>query len=236
MAEEVMGVDRGSKRARGSEASGGASSKDLEGGVKKMLGNLPVKVGQGDHEQPILEAVLQGMRDLSMDMQDIKGAMYHSWEMPDGSPYVDLAMDYKGIYSEACKKARGTGTNLGHQKNYVMMGIFLAYQADGDNSPKEKEVMEELLGTKLRNADKKLDIGNAKDLADIVAHCQVVKTKRKGFMNILMRGDKGVAAFKLLEKALDREGHRQWDPPPPKPVHKDLKMAVEQARRIGKSS
>ena len=136
MAEEVMGVDRGSKRARGSEASGGASSKDLEGGVKKMLGNLPVKVGQGDHEQPILEAVLQGMRDLSMDMQDIKGAMYHSWEMPDGSPYVDMAMDYKMNYSEACRKARGTGTNLGHQKNYIMMGIFLAFQADRTTAPR----------------------------------------------------------------------------------------------------
>ena len=175
-----MGLDRGSKRMRGSEASGGASSKDLEGGVKKMLGNLPARVGQGDHEQPILQAVLQGMRDLSMDMQDIKGAMYHSWEMPDGCPYVDSAMDYKMNYSEACRKARGTGTNLGHQKNYIMMGIFLAFQADTDNSPKDKQVMEDILGTKLRNEDKKLDLGNAKELADIVAHCQVVKTKRKG--------------------------------------------------------
>ena len=177
---------------------------------------------------------MMGMRDLSMDMQDIKGAIYKSWELPPDSPYVAKAMDYKQHYSEACRKSRGTGKNLGHQKNYIMMGMFLAHQADKDSHPKEIETLETLFGTKLRNHEKKLDLSNAKELGEAVAHCQVVRTKKKGFINLLMRGQDGEAAGKILEKALDREGHRQWDPAPARPIHKDLKIALEQARRNGR--
>ena len=35
----------------------------------------------------------------------------------------------------------------------------------------------------------------------------------------------------LMANAFNREGKRQWDPPPPKPVHRDLKEALAVARR-----
>ena len=37
--------------------------------------------------------------------------------------------------------------------------------------------------------------------------------------------------MELTEKALAKEGKREWDAPPPKPIHKDLRVAMEGAAK-----
>ena len=182
-----------------------------------------------------MEAMLMGMRDLSLQVQDLQGAIFQAWELDMQSMYIKNGMEFKEAYMKECRRVKGSGTNIGHMKNYILMGLYQAYKADADNSPADKDTMERLVGAKVRNSDKRLSISLAKELAEMVSHCQVVKTKKKGFLNIHMRGTEGTQVMSLLEAAFTREGKRQWDPPPPKPIHRDLKVALDEALKIRRS-
>ena len=37
-----------------------------------------------------------------------------------------------------------------------------------------------------------------------------------------------------LEKAFNRDGKRQWGPTVPKPIHKDIKMAILDSKKRGR--
>ena len=144
--EDVVGADN-HKRARveghkdnhkeDSKASGSSSTPARD--MKEILGNLPSTVGQGEHQRPIIEALAIGIRDLSMDVQDMKSVITHSWEFPPDTAYVDQGMKFKDQYSKDCRAAKGTGKDLGHQKNYIFLGIYVAYRADRDNPTESKE-------------------------------------------------------------------------------------------------
>ena len=172
------------------------------------------------------------LRDLSMDVQDLKGAMYLTWDITPESVYIAKPMEFKDQYSKDCRNVKGTGKNLGHQKNYIFMGIYLAMRQDKDLSVQEKEKLETLVGLKIRT-EGTLDIGKAGSLAEMVAYCQVVRTKKKGFLNLLLRGEQGAQVMEILGKVLDNEGHRQWDAGPPKPIHREVKLSLEAARQRG---
>ena len=88
------------------------------------------------------------------------------------------------------------------------------------------------VGRRVKNNEGHYDVGQAKRLADLVAHCQIVRTKnkRKAFVNIMLRGGDGEAVKGVLYAAMEREGTRKWDSQPPKPVHKNLKDGLREAR------
>ena len=77
----------------------------------------------------------------------------------------------------------------------------------------------------------KWDVSKAKNLNSMVSYCQVVRTAKKGFLNVLFRGPEGMQVFQVLESRLDNEGERQWDPSVPRPIAKDLKTVMQEARR-----
>ena len=106
--------------------------------AKDILGSLPTTIGTGEHEKSILEAVLQGMRDLSMDVQDLKGTTYLSWELEKDSECITQGMKYKEQYSEYCRKNKGKGIDLGHQRNYIFMGLLMSMNKDKDLDPEGK--------------------------------------------------------------------------------------------------
>ena len=209
----------------GAMGSGGPASSS------KLLGNLPERVGMGDHEQPIMMAVLQGITELSMDVADLKGATYESYEGPAEWRYLKEAIDYKKSYGKKCQEVKGSGTVVGHAKNDVLAGMYMAYQRDPENSKEKKDRMEELVGKLLRDDGNKLDLNRARGLEKLVAHCQVIPGKKKSYVNLKMRDGPGEEVEKLLEEALLREGSRQWDPPPSRSVQRDLKTAMIQARK-----
>ena len=129
-----------------------------------------------------------GMRDLAMDVQDLKGAVYHSWEMDKDSHYITRGMEWKDYYTQEVRRTKGQGVNLGHMKNYMMTGLYQAYCKDKDAGEAGRKRMQELVGTLARDDNNKIAISKAKNLEHLVAHCQVVRTKKKGFINILLRG------------------------------------------------
>ena len=195
------------------------------------MGNLPSRVGTGDHEQPLMAAVLQGMQELTMDVQDLKGVVYRSWEVTRGCSYVAKGIEYRKSYGQRCSECRGSRIRVGHVKNYVLAAMYMAYKADRENAPAKRERMEELVGKKLRGEDGKLDLANAIKLEELVAHLQVVQGAKKSYINIKMREGVGREIEELLEEAFARSGERQWDPPPGRKVQKELKDALREARR-----
>ena len=70
-----------------------------------------------------------------MDVQDLKGALYHSWELEKDSQYITLGMQYKEQYSQDCRENKGKGVDLGHQKNYIFAGLLMAMKKDKDLGP-----------------------------------------------------------------------------------------------------
>ena len=117
-------------------------------------------------------------------------------------------------------------------KNYVAMGVYLAYRADKSNSTEDLMDMEDLMKPLLRNPEGKLDLSMAKNLERVVAYCQVTKTPKKSFLNLCGRDTpEGQRFMRLIHKPMERHATRQWDPAPPKPVHRDLRGALDEAKR-----
>ena len=194
------------------------------------MGSVPARAGSGEHERPIMEAVLMGMRDLAMDVQDLKSATYMSWELPMDATYISKGMDFKEQYATHCRNNKGQGVNLGHQKNYIFMGLYVAMIGDSELTSEEKDKMEELVGTKLRE-NGNLTLTKVKSIALMVGACQVVRTKKKGFINLALKGPEGNIVMETLTRLLDKVGTRQGDAGPPKPIHKDLKEALFASQR-----
>ena len=219
--------------AGGSSAAAGSAvpAPPPAAGTRSHMGDLPTTVGQGEYEQPLMEAVLQGMRDMAVDIQELKAANYDSWELPPDSDYVTECLTMKDQYVKDCREKKGT--NIGDMKNYVFFGLMKALTEDKRTRPQAKAAAMEIIGKRMKNSEGEFDLTNAKKLGDLVGHCQVIRTKnrKKAFANIMIReGEEGSRVETLLFEALMMEGTRQWDSAPPKPVHKNLRDALTVAR------
>ena len=135
------------------------------------------------------------------------------------------------MYTDHCKEVRGKGQDLGNVRNYCFTGLFLFHQADKDTSPEERELMENLVGKKLRGLDNKLTVTKAKDLTCLVATCQVTRTQKKAFVNLSMRQtEDGGKVMTLMTKAMTREGEPQTSVTHMHPVHADLRNALKKSQ------
>ena len=110
----------------------------------------------------------------------------------------------------------------------------MAMQQDKDLDPEGKKTVADILRVVRTTQGDQLTLDKVKELSPYVAHCQVVRTKKKGFINILLRGEGGTLVMKHLEPALNRDGKRQWDPTVPKPIHRDIKNAILDSKRRGR--
>ena len=136
----------------------------------------------------------------------------------------------KEQWSKDCREKKGT--NIGDLKNYVIIGLLQAALQDKDISAEDKTTIRNLMTTRIQNAEGELDMTRAKRMGDLVGHCQVTRTKnrKKAFINLMFRRGEGKELERMIYAAMDREGDRQYDPAPPKPVHKNLKDALQGAR------
>ena len=220
----------GSKRravGAGASVEGGASGSSQGSEVKDILGRLPRTIGTGEHEKPILEGMAMALQDLVLEVQDLKGAVYRSWRLEPDCPYITQGMKFKELYNKKCREVRGKGQDLGHQRNWVFLGLLVALKEDQDVGAPDQQILETTLMKKVRNAEGHIDPSKAKVLAGATAYCQVVRLAKVGWINILVRGDEGEAVYKILTEALTREGDLSYEGPPPKPVHKEIKTALQ---------
>ena len=227
-AETVKGMERmGANRRMTSEGgdatedakekgSGSASSASGSQMIKAM-GNLPETVGEGEHSKPLVEAMKMHYVD--------------SWDCHRDCQYVISGMRMKDVYLAKCKEVRGKGVDLGNIRNYLFMGLYLQMKEDKDMSREEMQVMADVVGNKLRDATGTLDVARAKNLSDLVSHCSIVRTKKKGFVNVAMRQtEEGDKVRRIIRQTMGREGTLQKDVLHSAPEHGDLREALRKAR------
>ena len=116
MDELLPGASVGAKRKEHPEGDAwGRAPEDsyAPDSLQAMMGRAPCRVGEGEWERPLMETMLMCVRDLSTDAQDLKQAVYKSWELPRDCAYIEKGMQYKVAYGEACQRARGSGMAVG---------------------------------------------------------------------------------------------------------------------------
>ena len=124
-----------------------------------MVRGLPSTIGEGEHVQPLMVGVLQGMRELTMKVQDLEGMMYVGWEGPVNWAYADKCFGLKKEYGVACQKA--AGTKVGHIKNHLLMGLYAAFLEDKSVPDQQKQELEDILGPLYRDSAGKISSANA---------------------------------------------------------------------------
>ena len=65
----------------------------------------------------------------------------------------------------------------------------------------------------------------------VCSFCEVVQTPKKGFINIaVFPGPDNELLMQAFDGIFTKIGTRQWDPPPPKPVNKDIRKWISDQR------
>ena len=86
---------------------------------------------------------------------------------------------------------------------------------------------------KVTNSNKEANLHMAKDVQHVCSFCQVVQTPKKGFINIaVFPGPDNELLMKAFDRIFTKIGARQWDPPPPKPVNKDIRKWISDQRTM----
>ena len=209
---------------RGTERGGTMQAGDEVEELRRQVEALTARVGEGEHEQSVMGAVTQALMDHERRVAQVEMVVYQSWELKPCT-VTARALDMQRKYHDACKAAKGTQRRVGHCKNYTFMGLLMGTQEM--QMPKGVQEglvgkLRELLLMKCGNKDGEVDITKATELESVVAYAQVVKGKEVVYLNIRLQEP---------ERALEREletlwaslGRRQWDPPPPKPVVRELR-------------
>ena len=184
-----------------------------------------MKVGTGEHAQSLLTALTQSSTTNARDLANMQAAVVASYEIErNTSPYLVYPKQCLQKFSEHCKAQKGKAQHTGHPKNYVMIGLVEALMQDKDATPEEKENAKLTVRNKVLAPDGKVDLMKAQEIGSIASFAQVAVTPKKGFISIALHPSiENQALMVALDKAFLREGARQWDPPPPKPVNKDLR-------------
>ena len=194
------------------------------------MGGVQATIGEGDHEQPLMLGVLQAVRELAQDMQDLKLSAYRMWEGPRDWNYVAKGMELRKEYGTACSKARGTAKQVGGIKTWMLMALYWAHQDDPKVGQEAKKQMEELVGKLVKNADGDADMANVMKLSPLVTHVSVAEGRKASYITIAVSAGEGEKVLQLLEEAWGIAGRRQTEAAPPKPVMKELKDAERKAR------
>ena len=168
------------------------------------------------------------MRELTMKVQDLEGMMYVGWEGPVNWAYADKCLVQKKEYGVACQKA--AGTKVGHIKNHLLMGLYVAYLEDKSVPEQQKQELEDILGPLYRDSAGKISSANAQKAHKVIGHVTVAQGKQASYLTLGFKGELGMRVYGLIKIGLQILGKEQEDPPIGTPVMKDLKKAERQAR------
>ena len=193
---------------------------DLEEKMEQMSAN----VGTGTYQQPILIALEQSVTTNAKDVANLRAATTRNYEVPHDSNYIKFPKECMKTFGEHCKKMKGKEGNTGHPKNYAIIGLVEALLKDKDATVEEQEIATKLVRSKVLNSDDEINLNHAKEVQQVVSFCQVVMTPKKGYINIAFHpGPENELLMNAFDRLLRIIGKRQWDPPPPKPVNKDIR-------------
>ena len=223
---ELREVQTGGAKRRMAESGGGRARTDMAA----AFGKAPATIGEGDYQQPIVGAMLQGMTYLAEDVKELRGINIQSYEGPASWNYAVRAKQAQVLYGEHCRKAKGSGVVVGDVENYAFVGLMDVMVGDARVSDEVKKVIKEHIAQKVMvNGEPSME--KSKEVAEYVGACKATVTKSKSFIDVNLRGQAGLTILAELDRILRLDGKRQWDPTPSKPVFKGLKSAMQEMRR-----
>ena len=225
--------------AEGSGSGGGTGSN----GMKGRLGDT---VGEGDFEQPLMMGVLQAVTEMARDVAELRQAVVRSYEGPTNWSYVQSGKACQQSYFEQANKIKGNGISMGPVRNWTAVGVVTAFLQDNTRSKDEKAQMRALLRGRVLESytdpatggqKEKVVLAKAQKMGELICFCQVTAGVRKSYVNVMCQdSEAGSAMKKLLDAALLNEGSRQYDTAPLKPIHRDLRSALQTAKGRGRGS
>jgi hypothetical protein len=200
--------------------------------LRRNMEMMTATVGTGPYAQTILSALSMSSTTNARDIANLQAAVTRNYEIPPDSKYITLPKECLKVFGEHCKKQKGKTEHTGHPKNYAIVGLVEALIADTE-ATKEEKALAHAVRDQVSNNNDEVNLMCSKEVAYVASYCQVVQTPKKGFINIALfqseDNDKLMAAF---DRCWRKIGKRQYDPPPPKPVNKDLrKWASDQRER-----
>jgi hypothetical protein len=188
---------------------------------------LTSNVGTGVYAQSILSAISMSTTTNARDIANLQAAVTKNYEIPPDSTYIKNPKECMKVFTEHCKKQKGKAEHTGHPKNYALVGLVAALIEDPETTKEERAVANKLVHAKVCNSNQEVNLMMCKDVAHIVSYCQVVQTPKKGFVNIaFFQSEDNDNLAKIFDRIFLKIGSRQYDPPPPKPVNKDIRKWV----------
>ncbi len=192
--------------------------------VERAMELLSANVGTGIYAQSILSALSMSSTTNARDIANLQAAVTKNYEIPQDSNYIKNPKECMKVFAEHCKKQKGKAEHTGHPKNYALVGLVAALMNDPEATKEEKELANRVVYEKVCNSNKEVNLMMCKDVAHIVSFCQVVQTPKKGFVNIaFFPSEDNDNLMKTFDRIFRKIGARQYDPPPPKPVNKDIR-------------
>jgi hypothetical protein len=199
--------------------------------MKVMEQLLSANVGTGIHAQSILSALSMSSTTNARDIANLQAAVTKNYEIPQDSNYIRNPKECMKVFAEHCKKQKGKAEHTGHPKNYALVGLVAALMNDPEATKEEKELANRLVYEKVCNSNKEVNLMMCKEVAHIVSFSQVVQTPKKGFVNIaFFQSVDNDNLMKTFDRIFTKIGSRQYDPPPPKPVNKDIRKWASDQR------
>ena len=184
------------------------------------------------------------MLETARDVADLRQAVVRSYEGPVQWKYAVQAKKQLQTYAEQARQVRGQGVSLGPPRNYAAVGLMHAFLTDTSRTRVQKDELRELLRTRVLESvqeapedprGERVVLRKASKMGDLVTYCQVVTGPKKSYVNVQFTdSEDGCKLKSLMDDALLQEGQRQWDTAPLKPVHRDLRTAMMQAKGVGK--
>ena len=202
--------------------------------LEEKMKAVNFNVGTGEHSENVMNVIMQEIVDLNFRVGHLEHAVYDSWEFPLENAYVKEMETLKNEWLQRCRKLKGTGdSSLGGLKNFVFLGLINAL-LQGDKVPEaERHVVREVAVRLSGDGHGQIDAKKVKELHTLVAYAQTVIIQKtpKAFLNVKVRPENELLKKTVME-ALDKNGKRQYDPPPLKPRTKDLRSKLQE--RTGK--
>jgi hypothetical protein len=221
--------DQKDSKMRGRDQDPDQRMTDLEEKMEQLSANI----GEGNYQQPLLTALAQSVTTNARDIANLQAVVTKNYEISPNSNYIQYPKDCMKTFGEHCRNLRGKTTNTGHPKNYALIGLVAAMMEDEEATAEEKELANKLVFDKVINSNKDVNLQLAKEVQHVCSFCQVVQTPKKGFINIaVFPGPDNELLMKAFDRIFMKIGTRQWDPPPPKPVNKDIRKWISDQRTM----
>ena len=79
---------------------------------------------------------------------------------------MTTGIELNDLWNQDCRNKRGQ--NIGDIKNYALFGLYKAAMEDPSVKQEEKDILKQIVGPRIKNAEGQYEMDKLKKLADLV--------------------------------------------------------------------